>query len=223
MPINCVEAYYYLMEEMQKSTPLLDGHEYRPIKTCPKCASVFISDNECEGCGYRLTYSPVGEAFGEKSFYHFKEQYWGGQSRLVQYWPELEKKSSKKAKKYLRDIEHRYEVLLTFLLGESEEDRGFYWLEFQELCLELMEYGVSPEKLSIKLNDHSFHGYAPLIHDYLSELEENQSESTTVWNMIMNFQIGGILRFRFLLISGIVLAAMSTASLLVYQYFFLFS
>ncbi|MBK24345.1 MAG: hypothetical protein CME70_10145 [Halobacteriovorax sp.] len=211
------------MEEKQISTPLLDGHDYRPIKTCPKCTSVFITDDECEGCGFKLAYNPVGEAFGEKSFYSIKEHYWGGQSRLVQHWPELEKKSSVKAKKYLRDLDHRYEVLLTFLLGESEEDRGFYWLEFQDLCLELVDYGINPESLSIKLNDHSFHGYAPLIHDFLSELKESQSETSTVWNKFMDFRIGGVLKLRFLLISGIVLAAVSTASLLVYQYFFLFS
>lgn len=211
------------MEETQRSTPLLGGHDYKPVKTCPKCASIFMTDSECEGCGYQLDYNPLGEAFGEKSFYSLKELYWNERSRLVQLWPDLERKKSLDAQKYLRDLHHRYELLLNFLLGESEEDRSFYWIEFKDTCFELVSYDVSVNELSGKLNDHSFHGYAPLIHDFLKELDVELINEDTIWDSLLNYKLGGVLRFRFLLISGIVLAALSTASLLVYQYFFLFS
>lgn len=211
------------MNEIHNSTPLLDGHDYHPVKRCPKCFSVFITDDECEGCGYQLNYNPIGEAFGEKSFYSLKEAYWDERGRLVQLWPDLERKKSASAKKYVRDLSHRYDMLLEFLLGESDEDRGFYWLEFQDLCRELLSYSVELDTLSRKLNDHSFHGYAPLIHEYLKEQEVEYLNDLTLWDRFLGFKIGGVLQIRFLLISSMVLAAISTASLLVYQYFFLFS
>lgn len=211
------------MEQIENITPLLDGHEYRPVKTCPKCTSLFITDNECEGCGFQFSYSPLGEAFGEKSFYSLKETYWDDRSRLIQLWPSFERRKSSDAQKYLRDLNHRYELLLDFLLGDSGVDRKFYWIEFKDLCRELISYEVSIDELSGKLNDHSIHGYGPLIHDFLNELDVEYLFEMTPWDSLQNYKIGGVLKFRFLIVSGIVLAVLSTASLLVYQYFFLFS
>jgi hypothetical protein len=210
------------MEE-KVSTPLLDGHEYQPVKSCPKCKSVFVTDTECEGCGFQLSYTPIGEAFGERSFYAFKESYWIYRSKFVQQWPLFERKTSTEAKKYKRDLLHRHDLLLGFLLGESDQDRSFYWLEYKDLCIELCGYSVDPASLSQKLNDHSFHGYAPLIHEFLQELKVTLETPHTTWESFLNYKFFGILRVQFLILLGIVLAAVSTASLLSYQYFLLFN
>ncbi len=222
LPINCLGRYTLLMEE-KLSTPLLDGHDYKPVKTCPKCKSVFVTDSECEGCGFQLSYTPLGEAFGEKSLYGLKDDYWMFRSRLVKQWPSLERKNSTDAIKYKRDLLHRYELLLNFLLGESDEDRSFYWIEFKDLCIELCDYSLKPSELSQMLNDHSFHGYAPLIHDFLEELDHRKLTTSTLWERFVGYKVLGILRIKFLILSGIALAAISTASILVYQYFLLFT
>jgi hypothetical protein len=210
------------MEE-KLSTPLLDGHDYKPVKSCPKCKSVFVTDSECEGCGFQLTYTPLGEAFGERSFYGLKDSYWMHRSKLVKQWPSLERKKSKEALKYKRDLLHRYDLLLGFLLGVSDEDRSFYWIEFKDLSIELCEYSINPNELSQKLNDHSFHGYAPLVHDFLEEIKDKELAADTLWESFLSYKVWGFLRVKFLLLSGIALAAISTASILAYQYFLLFT
>lgn len=210
------------MEE-KLSTPLLDGHDYKPVKSCPKCKSVFVTDSECEGCGFQLSYSPIGEAFGEKSFYSLKDDYWIQRSRFIKSWPKFERKHSEDALKYKRDLLHRFDLLLNFLLGESNDDRGLYWIEFKDLSVELCEYSLSPTLLSQKLNDHSFHGYAPLIHEYFEGLKEEELAEPTLWESFTNYKVLGVLRIKFLILMGIALAAISTASILVYQYFLLFT
>lgn len=210
------------MEE-KLSTPLLDGHDYKPVKTCPKCKSVFVTDSECEGCGFQLAYTPIGEAFGERSFYGLKDDYWIYRSRFVKQWPSAERKNSTDALKYKRDLLHRYDLLLNFLLGESDEERSFYWIEFKDLCIELCEYSLNPTQLSQKLNDHSFHGYAPLIHEFLENLKNQKLATPTHWDRFINYKVLGVLRIKFLILSGIALAAISTASILTFQYFLLFT
>lgn len=209
------------MEETQTITPLLDGHKYNQIKRCPKCTSLYITKDECEGCGYQLGYSPIGEAFGDKSFYGLKEDYWSKRSQVTKLWPRFENRSSKGANKYIRELLHRFNTLTDFLSGESEMDRRFFWLEFKELALELTEYSISP--CSNLQNEGPVHGYAPLIYNFLKELELMKKTGPTRWDLLLDYKFAGVLRLRFLLISGITLAAISTTSLLVYQYFFLFS
>jgi len=211
------------MEENQQITPLLGGHEYKTAKQCPKCMSVFITNAECEACGYQLTFSPLGEAFSEKSFYGLKQRYWEGRSMLVKLRPELERKGSSEAKKYIRSLLHRFDLLLDFLLGESGDEREYYWIELKQLCLELRDYCIPLENLSVKLSGHSFHGYAPLIQQHLNQMDSSPAKVKTRWDFFLNYKFLGILRVQFLFILGITLAAISTASLLVYQYFFLYS
>ena len=42
---------------------------------CPKCKSVFIEDDICESCSFKLNFNLLGKALSKKSYFTLKSNY----------------------------------------------------------------------------------------------------------------------------------------------------
>lgn len=142
------------------STPLLRRKE--KVKTCPKCRSVFVTESECEACGYQLKFDRLGEPFDHKSFFNtreefqhrFKLQYLLGRTSFM--------KDNKELKRYLRTIKNRLVTLCDYFFESEDEDqerRKLFVFEAQEIIHELLLFGTQPSHLWLMLEkgeDHPF-------------------------------------------------------------------
>lgn len=142
------------------STPLLRRGEDK--KTCPKCSSVFVTDTECEGCGYQLSFDALGEPFGEKSFFNLRDEYLH-QHNLHYLLVGLGLvKKNKEQKKYERKALKRLEVLCQYFFTQQEKDREkrrLFLFEAQEVLKELVKFKIPKSYLWIILEkgeDHPF-------------------------------------------------------------------
>ena len=155
--------------------------EYRPIKRCQYCQSVFLNDKACESCGRSLHYHLIGEPFGAKSFYGIKERYVESLDILNRFFPIFENKKSPLAKSYLRKLEKRFLDLVSAFNSEgviADENRKLYYVESIELMNELLRYNVNPSLLQSLLfeNDSSLVGQELLLYlagnDNLNKAEQ---------------------------------------------------
>lgn len=160
--------------------------EYRPIKRCQFCQSVFLNEKACEACGRSLHYHLIGEPFGAKSFYGIKERYVESLDILNRFFPIFENKKSPLAKSYLRKLEKRFLDLVSAFNSEGvivNENRKLYYVESIELINELLRYDVNPALLQSLLfdNDSSLVGQDLLLYlagnDTVNKAEQPWIES----------------------------------------------
>lgn len=166
------------LDDIQFRPPL---NVYKPVKRCPNCQSVYLTDTSCEACGRSLLYHPIGEPFSAKSLYGFKERYYEGLPYLVRCFPVLENKSTPESKSYTRKLLKRFDDLLS-AFGESEtinsNDRRFFYVETLELIDELLRYGVGPVVLQQKIEGVMMNAGTLLVQELLLYLGESQKSNT---------------------------------------------
>lgn len=130
---------------------IISPNEFSPfrseIKRCPKCASVFVDENNCESCGYQLNFDALGAPLGEKSYYGLADQYWRDVSPMGVRLSVLEAKSSGITKKYKRSLVHRYQLLLQYFLSTSADyaktqQNQIYLVELNDLIKEMVRLEV---------------------------------------------------------------------------------
>ena len=105
---------------------------YRPVKRCPYCLSVFITEKSCEACGRSMLYHPVGKPFSSKSFYGIKERYLENFSKPLSIFPVFEDKQSPQAQSYSRNLSKRFSDLITaFNTPDAIDqlDRKLFYIE----------------------------------------------------------------------------------------------
>lgn len=114
----------------------------RKIEVCPKCESIFITNHECESCGFQFRVDRLGEPFGERSFYALRDSHVSSFPIYLKLMNiNLENKKGKKVRKYRHLLIHRFEVLADhFRL--NEEMQSDFEIELRDLISELREYGV---------------------------------------------------------------------------------
>ncbi len=180
------------------SRPLIPQSAYRPIKRCPNCQSVYLTDTSCEACGRSLLYHPIGEPFSAKSLYGFKERYYSSFPLIVKFFPFFENKLSIKALAYSRHLLKRFDdLLLAFVKPEaiSNNNRRFYYVEILELIDELLRYGADPLVLEQKIEVHLMETGSLLSQKIIEYIHESKLENTLTkpWNiMILDKFIMGV-------------------------------
>lgn len=196
---------------------------YRPIKRCPNCQSVYLTDTSCEACGRSLLYHPIGEPFSAKSLYGFKERYYESLPYLVKHLPLFENKSNAIAKSYVRKLLKRFDDLL-MAFGKNEamlaHERRFFYVETMELIDELLRYGVSPILLQQKIEGSAMDAGPLLTQELLLYLNEtkNQNGPSRPWReVILNHRIMG-LRVDYILKVGLVAATVVAMAVSYYDF-----
>lgn len=151
-----------------KLTPLLSGRGPEALRRCPKCSSLFISDEACDSCGYQLAYDALGAPFSERSYYALSETFYHEQPLLFRLYPALVEHNLKRAlrrpKRYPKEVKfmgrlaQRFQTLSKYFLSTDKydiSDRKLYLLEWRELCLNLLgHYGEA--WVSAKLDELIF-------------------------------------------------------------------
>lgn len=121
------------------------GHLSHAI-TCPKCHSVFVTEKECEACGYQMGVDKLGEPFGLKSFFGIKEEY-----QFIYPWTfrllNIGLVKEKTILKYRGVLRRRFETLMTYFSMNkgSSEERKLFLFEAKEI---IHEYWLCRGKLS---------------------------------------------------------------------------
>ena len=195
--------------------PLIPQSAYKPIKRCPNCQSVYLTDTICEACGRSLLYHPIGEPFSSKSLYGFKERYNSSLSQFVKLFPFFENKVDSNALTYSRHLLKRFDDLLSaFGTADaiSNNNRRFYYVEMLALIDELLRYGVNPTVLKQKVENQILENGSLLSQKILEYLHDSKLENklTRPWTVqILDEQLMGV-RIEFwlklILVTAIVIA-----------------
>lgn len=186
---------------------------YRPVKRCPYCQSVFITEKSCEACGRSLLYHPIGIPFGPKSYYGLKERYIENQNALVRFFPQFEDKNSKLANSYVRNLSKRFTDLISaFNSSEliSANERKLFYVESIEIIDELLRYNVAPHLVQSLLeeNDGSLIGQELLL--YLQNAS-NSIQAELPWQTnFLEHRLWGVLRVEYFLKVVIITATVLT-------------
>lgn len=180
MNYEVFETFSRDADDSSSTRPLIPQSSYRPIKRCPNCQSVYLSDTQCEACGRSLLYHPVGEPFSAKSLYGFKERHYASFSLLLKYYPFFENKESEDSKSYVRNLMKRFDDLLQ-AFGEADaiasNNRRFFYVEMLELIDELLRYGVNSHTLQFKIEARDTLTGPLLTQELIYYLNESQLEN----------------------------------------------
>ncbi len=195
---------------------------YKPIKRCPNCQSVYLTDTNCEACGRSLLYHPIGEPFGPKSLYGFKERYYESFSTVVKYFPVFENKNAPHARSYVRKLLKRFDDLL-FAFGDDEtissQNRRLFYVETMEMMDELLRYGVHSALLQEKIESASFANGSLLSEQlliYLSESKKDIKLESSWGKQFLNHRLFG-LRVEMILKTTLVAATVVAVAIAYYS------
>lgn len=190
------------IEKRSHYRPSIPETAYQPIKRCPNCQSVYLSDSKCEACGRSLNYHPIGQPFSSKSLYGLKERFYATLPYLVQVFPLFENKKDARALSYKRHLKKRFNDLL-FALAQNETilpgERRFFYVELLELIDELLRYGESSSILRAKIEEELGFKGALITQDLLHYLDQSAAEFNSQnqlhWSaVILKHKLGGVLR-----------------------------
>ncbi|MBC7430271.1 MAG: hypothetical protein H7336_16780 [Bacteriovorax sp.] len=181
-----------------ESRPAIPSSAYKPVKRCPSCLSVFLTDTSCEACGRSLLYHPVGDPFSSKSLYGFKERYYTSFPLYMKYLPVFEDKTSAAAKSYIRQLVKRFDDLINAFGMENTiiaANRRYFYVEVMELIDELLRYGTRPLVIQQKIENKMLETGPLLTQELLLYLTESKKENylTKPWGQsLMDHRIGGM-------------------------------
>lgn len=181
-----------------ESRPAIPANSYKPVKRCPNCQSVYLTDTLCEACGRSLLYHPIGEPFSGKSLYGFKERYYASFPFLLKYFPVFEEKTGVAARAYTRHLSKRFDDLLNALGEENVIDvknRRYFYVEMMELIDELLRYGTEPLLIQQKIENKMLETGPLLTQElllYLADSKTHNSLSRPWTEILMNHRIGGM-------------------------------
>jgi rRNA maturation protein Nop10 len=152
---------------------------YQPIKRCPNCQSIYLTDDKCEACGRSLNYHPVGDPFSAKSLYGLKERYHQSLPIYVRYYPRFEVKTNALAQSYRRHLNKRLTHLVSALSSNDiidNDKRRFFYIELMELMDELLRYGESEHVIRNKVEEGLGFSVALITRDLIFYLENSTLE-----------------------------------------------
>lgn len=196
--IDTFEMFDLEVDSNAVSRPAIPQSAYKPIKRCPNCQSVYLTDTNCEACGRSLLYHPIGEPFSAKSLYGFKERYYASFPVITKYFPFFENKVGPEAKTYSRQLLKRFDDLLEAFGTPgaiTNEKRRFFYVEMLELMDELLRYGIGPVMLQQKVEGRIMETGPLLTQKILEYLTETQKENklSKPWSeLFLNHRFMGI-------------------------------
>jgi len=214
------------MTDLERATrPAIPENVYRPIKRCPNCQSVYLTDDKCEACGRSLHYHVVGEPFGAKSLYGIKERYLQTLPLFIRYYPRFENKKDARAQSYCRHLNKRLSHLVSALSSNdiiANEKRRFFYVELMELIEELLRYGESEHVIRSKIEEGLGFSGALITRDLLlyleNSLEEMKKQPETHWfDLFLNHKAWGLFRTELLLKFTLIMATAVTVALVYFD------
>lgn len=220
--INSYEIFDLEVDSTHVSRPAIPQSAYKPIKRCPNCQSVYLTDTSCEACGRSLLYHPIGEAFSAKSLYGFKERYYASFSPFVKLFPFFENKRGPVAKTYSRQLLKRFDDLLAAFGTPgaiSNESRRFYYVEMLELMDELLRYGIGPVMLQQKVEGRIMETGPLLSQKIIEYLQESKLKNklTKPWaDQVLDERVMGI-RIEYWLKTFIITTTVVTLAVTYYE------
>lgn len=158
-------------------------------KSCPKCHSIFLSDDECEACGYQLKIDLLGEPFGYRSFFSLKEGYefihpWTFRFLLIGVL-----KENSAIKKYRGVMERRLTILVNYFIlnDDSDDKRRLFIFEAREIIQEYWHVHGKLSRLWRRLEPLESH---PLFHILSNDLVEfeKRPHPTQEWKSFENWK-----------------------------------
>jgi hypothetical protein len=108
------------------------------IKKCRNCGSVYITEKECEACGFQLQDPDLGSPVDERSFYSLREDFYNRQNFFEKMF-RIER--GQKFKEFRNKLLHRYNTLLKGM--ESPWSDLNKWNYFHFELLDLTRYLAS--------------------------------------------------------------------------------
>lgn len=204
------------------SRPAIPQSAYKPIKRCPSCQSVYLTDINCEACGRSLLYHPIGGPFSAKSLYGFKERYYASFPTIVKYFPFFENKVGPEARAYSRQLLKRFDDLLEAfgtLDAIVHSQRRFFYVEMLELMDELLRYGIGEKILQHKIEGRIMETGTLLTQKMLEYLTETQKENklTKPWSeLFLNHRCMGI-RVEYWLKTLVITTTVVTLAVIYYE------
>ncbi len=167
---------------------VIPREHYKPIKKCPYCSSIFITDTLCESCGRNLKYDPVDRPFGQKSFFSIKERYLDDFDVVTKYFPFFENKNSKEARAYCRKLMKRLTDLLDYFEfremyydEDSIKERKLFFIECKIILEELLNYNEDKGKIRNILLDRSDGLIQNELINQLEELSFSIKPEMKIW------------------------------------------
>lgn len=230
LPIIRVRRNISYMETLFENAKVIqDRHHYEPVRKCPKCNSVFISDMECESCNYQLHFDLLGEPLGLRSFYTLKENYWNDLSSVSKIHHSFEKKSNVKYESYKRKILLRYNVLLDYFYDSSrslmDTNRALFLQELKDTILELMQYGVAERTIWRKVDEATNLvdnvSVTPLYQKIAMAIKEGkvlQNDRKELSESILDYKVLSFFRLSTVIISILGFAICITLAIFTYKY-----
>lgn len=209
-------------EVSPESRPAIPESAYKPIKRCPACQSVFLTDTNCEACGRSLLYHPIGAPFSAKSLYGFKERYYASFPFYMQYFPIFEEKTGAAAKMYVRQLVKRFDdLIMAFGMNNTIEtkNRRYFYVEIMELIDELLRYGTDALVIQQKIENKMLDTGPLLTQELLLYLVESKKENklSRPWGELMlNHRIGG-LRVEYILKAFLITATVVAIAVNYYE------
>ena len=220
--IDIDELFNFDFDNSAVAGPLIPQSAYKPIKRCPNCQSVYLTDTSCEACGRSLLYHPIGDPFSSKSLYGFKERYYSSLPLIVKLFPFFENKVGPNSLTYSRHLLKRFDdLLLAFGTANaiSNNNRRFYYVEMLELIDELLRYGANPAILQQKVENQMLENGSLLSQKILEYLHESKLENklTKPWNVQIFDELLMGVRIEFWLKTILITATIVTVAVSYYE------
>lgn len=140
------ESEVFLEKNRQHSSDFALAQETRSlVKRCPKCQSVFVTDEECESCGLQLQLDRLQAPLGERSYFGIKERAVENSKIFGFYLPWL---ASIQKGPFLSECFYRFRALVEELCLSEDDFR-----EVETRRLYLLELGLIVEELTFHSED----------------------------------------------------------------------
>lgn len=108
------------------------------IKKCRNCGSVYITEKECEACGFQLQDPDLGSPVDERSFYSIREDFYNRQNFFEK---KFMGQRGQKFKEFRNRLLHRFNTLIKGMESPwSDLDK---WNYFHFELIELTKYLAS--------------------------------------------------------------------------------
>ena len=198
----------------------------KEIKKCPRCQSVYLTDKECEACGFQLNFNFIGKPFGHMCFYDIQENFYrmGSLRKLVYFI--VDKKYSRYLK-YELAIKRRLDNLLQYFfdhIDPVEANRKYFYLELTHLVAEFEKLGLK-KYLSQKIKDKVMSSDKETIADnsvYVSKITswiEHRENQQGKLKQIMTLKIWGTIRVGYFMLIMLLNLIVISVGLKMFSYF----
>ncbi|OFZ24991.1 MAG: hypothetical protein A2381_13010 [Bdellovibrionales bacterium RIFOXYB1_FULL_37_110] len=212
--------------EVKIQGDLLHSQKVKAIKKCPRCQSIYLTDKECEACGFQLNFNFIGEPFGHLSFYESQEIFYRmGTLRRLAYFI-LDKKYSRYLK-YELAIKRRLDNLLTYFfdhIDPVERNRKFFYLELTHLVAEFEKLGLK-KYLSYRIKDkvmssdkETIAGNSVYVSKITSWIDHREDQKTKL-EQLLTLKIFGTIRVGYIMLIMLFNLILITVGLKMFSYF----